>query len=264
MTDKLEDWIGRTRTQVARVEPELLRRYAAAVGSAPEAFPPLGHWALFNDAVAPGDLGPDGHPHKGLFLPPVSLPRRMFASASLTFAAPILPGEDAELVSTIADLRRRSGRTGELVLVDVERRLNQGGDLRLSELQTIVYREASEATAAVAEIEGGPGELWRPNSVDLFRFSAATFNSHRIHYDQSYVREVEGYPDLVVHGPFTASRLFDLATRTAGAPLTAFGFRALAPLFVDQPVRLRPGNEPNSVVAVRCDGAVAMSAAWEA
>ena len=267
MTEDLESWIGRTRSQTARIEPELLRRYAAAVGAPLDvaaSFPPLGHWAFFNDAVAPGDLGPDGHPHRGLFLPPVSLPRRMFAQAEFRFGAPIDLEDEAELVSTITDLRRRSGRTGELVLVDVERRLSQDGALRLTERQTIVYREAGESTPPVAETADGPGEVWTPNPVDLFRFSAATYNSHRIHYDQAYVRDEEGYPDLVVHGPFTAARLFDLATRTAGAPLKSFGFRALAPLFVNQPVRLRPGDEPNTVAGIRCDGAVAMSAAFEA
>ena len=131
----------------------------------------------------------------------------MFASAEFRFGAPLVLGEAAELVSTIADLRRRSGRTGELVLVDVERRLSQGGAPRLTEVQTIVYREAGAATPPVPEAASGPGELWRPNPVDLFRFSAATYNSHRIHYDQAYARDVEGYPDLVVHGPFTAARL---------------------------------------------------------
>ena len=160
MSDDLESWIGRTRAQTALIEPELLRRYAAAVGSSLDVaahFPPLGHWAFFNDAVAPADLGPDGHPHRGLFLPPVSLPRRMFASAEFRFGAPLVLGEPAELVSTIADLRRRSGRTGELVLVDVERRLSQGGAPRLIETQTIVYREAGEATPPVPEAAGGPG-----------------------------------------------------------------------------------------------------------
>jgi 3-methylfumaryl-CoA hydratase len=100
--------------------------------------------------------------------------------------------------------------------------------------------------------------------VDLFRYSAATYNGHRIHYDQGYARSEEGYPNLVVHGPFTAARLCDLAARTAGGALKAFSFRALAPLFVNQPVRLRHGDEPNSVVAVRCDGLTAMTASFEA
>jgi 3-methylfumaryl-CoA hydratase len=268
MTDDLRSWIGRVRTQRAILDPQIARRYAAAVGASLDVearFPPLGHWAYFTDLASPEDIGPDGHPRRGLFLPPVALPRRMFAQAAFSFAAPLALGELTEMASTVTDIRERSGRTGALVLVDVERKISQGGALRLTELQTIVYREAGEATPPVADTgAAGEGELWRPGVVDLFRYSAATFNSHRIHYDRPYARDEEGYPDLVVHGPFTAARLFDLATRQAGAPLTAFSFRALAPLFVDQPVRLRVGEEPNTVVAVRCDGATAMSATFEA
>jgi 3-methylfumaryl-CoA hydratase len=264
----LTDWVGRTRTDTAVLDPELARRYAAAMGvdlDVEARFPPLGHWAYFNDAVEPSELGPDGHPKRGRFLPPVELPRRMFASASFAFAAPLALGQPAQLDQTIADVRQRSGRTGALVLVDVERRLSQAGVLKFTETQTIVYREAGEPTPAVADAgAGGDGEPWTPNPVDLFRYSAATYNSHRIHYDQRYVREEEGYPGLVVHGPFTAAKLCDLATRLAGAPLKAFSFRALAPLFVNQPVRMRHGDEPNSVIAVRCDGQTAVSATFEA
>jgi 3-methylfumaryl-CoA hydratase len=267
MTD-LAAWIGRTRTDTAVLDPELARRYAAAMGVALDVearFPPLGHWAYFNDAVAPSELGPDGHPKRGGFLPPVELPRRMFASATFAFQAPLNLGAPAQLDQTIADVRERSGRTGALVLVDVARRLSQGGALKLTETQTIVYREAGEPTPAVLDTgAGGEGELWLPGAVDLFRYSAATYNGHRIHYDQTYVREAEGYPDLVVHGPFTAARLCDLAARAAGAPLKTFSFRALAPLFVYQPVRLRHGDEPNSVIAVRCDGQTAVTASFEA
>lgn len=272
MSDDLAAWIGRTRTERATLDPELARRYAGAMGAPLDVearLPPLGHWAYFNEVAAPEDLGPDGHPRRGRFLPPVALPRRMFASAQFRFEAPLILGAPAELVSTIADVRRRAGRTGELVLVDVARRLSQEGALRLSETQTIVYREAGAPTPSVADTvtdtgAGGEGERWRPSRVELFRFSAATFNGHRIHYDQAYARDEEGYPDLVVHGPLTAARLCDLAARVAGAPLKAFSFRALAPLFVDQPVRLRVGEEAGTVVAVRCDGATAMSAGFEA
>jgi len=267
-SDDLEAWIGRVRTQAAILDPEIARRYAAAMGADLDVearFPPLGHWAYFNDAVGPGQLGPDGHPKRGMFLPPIALPRRMFASSNLRFEAPLALGEPAELTLTIGDIRRRSGRSGELVLMDTARELTQGGKLKLTEIQTTVYRDAGAPTPAIPDTgAGGAGELWAPNTVDLFRYSAATYNSHRIHYDQAYVREEEGYPDLVVHGPFTASKLFDLATRTAGAPLKAFSFRAQAPIFVGQPVRLRADAEPNTVIAVRCDGAVAMSAAFEA
>jgi len=267
VTDELEAWIGRARTQSAVLDPEIARRYAAAMGADLDVevrFPPLGHWAYFNDAVAPSQLGPDGHPRRGIFLPPIALPRRMFASASLRFEAPLALGEAAELTSTIADIRRRSGRSGELILMDVAGELTQGGRLKLAETQTIAYRDAGPPTPPVPDTgAGGAGELWAPNTVDLFRYSAATYNGHRIHYDQAYARDEEGYPDLVVHGPFTAAKLFDLATRTAGAPLAAFSFRAMAPIFVGQPVRLRADAEPDTVIAVRCDGAVAMSASFE-
>ena len=269
MTDEIDAWIGRTRTQVEVLDPEVARRYASAMGASLDvetSFPPLGHWAYFNDAVDPGQLGPDGHPRRGIFLPPIALPRRMFASSRLSFAAPLTLGAPAELASTISDLRRRAGRaSGEMILMDVERRLTQDSALRLTETQTIVYREAGPPTPPVQDTgAGGAGEPWRPTTVDLFRYSAGTYNGHRIHYDQAYAKTEEGYPDLVVHGPFTAAKLFDLATRTAGAPLQTFSFRALAPLFVNQPVRLRAGDEPSTVVAVRCDGEIAMSAAFEA
>jgi 3-methylfumaryl-CoA hydratase len=267
MTDDLETWIGHTRTQHAMLDPEIAVRYAAAFGSPLDVaahFPPLGHWAYFNDAVAPDQLGPDGHPRRGIFLPPIAPPRRMFASSTMSFEAPLELGRPAELTSTIADLRRRSGRTsGDMVLMDQRRELTQGGVLKLTETQTIVYREAGAPTRPVEDTgAGGEGEPWLPIPVDLFRYSAATYNGHRIHYDQAYARGEEGYPDLVVHGPFTAAKLFDLATHTAGAPLKTLSFRALAPLFVNQPVRLRRGEEPNTVIAVRCDGQVAMSATY--
>jgi 3-methylfumaryl-CoA hydratase len=266
MTEPLETWIGRTRTQNTLLAPEMLGRYAAAIGASQDAgaaLPPLAQWAFFNDTVASDHLGPDGHPHKGLFLPPVALPRRMFAAASFRFEVPLKLGEPAELVSTIADVRRRSGRSGELVFVEVERRLSQEAGLRLTELQTLVYRDAGEATAPVPETDQSAGEVWTPGPVDLFRFSAATYNSHRIHYDHAYATGVEGYPGLVVHGPFTAAKLCGLAASLAAKPLTAFSFRAMSPLFVGQPVRLRAGDEPASLVAIRCDGAVAMSATYE-
>ena len=267
MSEDLEAWIGRARTQTAVLEREMARRYAAAMGADLDVeakFPPLGHWAYFNDAVDPADLGPDGHPRRGLFLPPIALPRRMFASSQLSFEAPLALGESATLGTTIADLRRRSGRSGELVLMDVLREISQEGRLKITETQTIAYRAAGGSTPPVVdEGRGGPGEIWRPTSVDLFRYSAATYNGHRIHYDAPYATGEEGYPGLVVHGPFTAAKLFDLARRMAGAPIRKFSFRAQAPLFVGQPIILREGEDPRSVIAVRCDGETAMSAAYE-
>ena len=195
----------------------------------------------------------------------------MWAAGSLEFLHPIRIGDSIRKYSVIEAIEEKKGRSGDLVFVKLRHDVHNPAGLALRETQELVYRDKPGASKALPESAAEdplPVADWtrtlRPDPILLFRFSAATFNSHRIHYDQSYVREVEGYPDLVVQGPFTASRLFDLATRTAGAPLTAFGFRALAPLFVDQSVRLRPGDKPGSVEAVRCDGAVAMSTTWEA
>jgi 3-methylfumaryl-CoA hydratase len=265
MSEPIEAWIGRERRQTSVVDPELLRRYAAALGASLEVeanFPPLGHWAIFCDVVGPEAIGADGHPRRGLFLPDVDLPRRMFASAEFRFEQPLTLGVAAEFTTTITDVRRRSGRaSGEMVLVDVQRRLVQGDVLSLEERQTILYRAAGDPTApVVAKALEAEGETWNPSRVDLFRFSAATYNSHRIHYDLPYARDEEGYPDLVVHGPFTAAKLCGQAERLSKGPLKSFSFRAQSPLFVGQPIQLKAGEKAGSIAAIRCDGEVAMSA----
>jgi len=258
---------GRSETRRQGLDVESARRFAAAVGAGLDVerhAPPLVHWAYFLEAVGPEGLGADGHPRRGEgLLPPVRLPRRMFASAAMTFAEPLSLGREAELTLTVAKVSHRAGRTGDLVFVDVDRSLAQDGRVRLTERQTIVYRGAGDRTPAVQPADGGAdaGDIvWTPGPVDLFRFSAVTFNSHRIHYDLPYATGEEGYPALVVHGPFTAAKLFTLAAATLGGPPTAFSFRANAPLFAGQPVRLRAAAEPGAFEAVRCDGAVAMSA----
>ncbi len=260
--------IGRSETRRQSLDVETARRFAAAVGAdldVERQLPPLAHWAFFLDVVGPDQIGPDGHPRRGMgIIPAVSLPRRMFASAALRFAEPLILGREAELVLTVADIKHRIGKTGELVFVEVDRVLAQEGRERLSERQTIVYRGAGEATPAVqpTDLAERAGEaIWRPSPVDLMRFSAVTFNSHRIHYDQAYARDEEAYPGLVVHGPFTAVKLAALAARgRPEKPMKTFTFRALSPLFVDQPVRLAPGAAAGEVEATRCDGALAMSA----
>lgn len=256
-------WIGRAETRRQWLDPELARRYAAAVGSdldIEQSFPPLGHWAYFVDVAGPDGLGVDGHPKRGGdgLMPPITLPRRMFAAGTLQFVEPLALGQDAELTLTIADVRHRSGRSGDLVFVEVDRVLSQAGRVRVQERQTIVYRDAGEPTLAVIPAADLPvgDETWTPTAADLFRYSAATFNSHRIHYDRPYATEVEGYPALVVQGPLTASKLLALASRSGA--VRRFAFQARAPLFQGQAIQLRPGFE-----AIRCDGAQAMSATVE-
>lgn len=253
-------WIGREERRSERLDGEALRRFAAAIGESLDVardWPSLGHWAFFLPVVAADEVGEDGHPRRGGFLPPITLPRRMFAAAEMTFDAALEPDVEAVRTSTIDDVRHRDGASGTLVLVDVSHRIVQHGRLCVTERQTIVYRDGGGATPAI--VPGAPvaGEAWQPSPVDLFRFSAATFNGHRIHYDAAYAHDEEGYPGLVVHGPFTAARLFGLARRTQGA-VTAFSFRAQAPIFLGQPVALVADGE--GYRAIRADGMTAMHA----
>jgi 3-methylfumaryl-CoA hydratase len=262
--DHWRSWVDRSETRSETIDVEALRRFAAAIGEdldVESRLPSLAHWACFLPVAAPGDLGPDGHSKRGGFQPPVTLQRRMFAASTIDFHAPLVPGAEATRTARIASLEHKSGRSGELVLVEVDYRTEQGGALKVAERQTIVYRDPGTPLAAPVPAdlpmpEGG--ELWQPTSVDLFRFSAVTFNSHRIHYDVPYATGEEGYPGLVVHGPFTAVRLFGLARRTAMPK--RFSFRASAPLFLGQKVLLAPGPEEGAVLALRCDGITAMSA----
>ncbi len=252
--------MGRVVAERQRLDVETLRRYAVALGSDPEverAPPPLAHWAFFLPLAEDGELGTDGHPRRGGFLPAVSLPRRMFAGATIDFLGALALGEEAELVSRIIDVEAKTGASGELVFVEVERALIQAGAARVRERQTYVYRDAGAPTPLPQPIDPAPaGEIWRPGTVNLFRFSAATFNSHRIHFDLPYAGDVEGYPALVVHGPFTAARLAGIAER--GGSLARFRFRALAPLFLGQPIALR--EREGELAAIRCDGVTAMIA----
>jgi 3-methylfumaryl-CoA hydratase len=258
-------WIGRSASRRETIDPEAVRRFAAAIGADLDVEsrpPPMAHWGMFLPVVAADRLGPDGHARRGGILPPVELPRRMWAAGALRFHQPIVLGRDAELTSTVADVVHRTGRSGELVFIEVDHRIVQDAALCVAERQTLVYRRAGDPLPAVRATAGGPDageDVWLPGPVDLFRFSAATFNSHRIHFDRDYVRTIEGYPDLVVHGPFTAAKLCGYAQERAGRPVRTFAFRALAPLFVDQPVRLRPGDAEGEVRAVRCDGQLAVT-----
>jgi 3-methylfumaryl-CoA hydratase len=193
----------------------------------------------------------------------------MFAASSMTFFSPPTLRREAELTLTLADVRHKTGKFGDLILIDVDRVVTQQGRELIAERQTLIYRGASPPLAAIAcvEHEARAGEmLWTPGEVELFRFSAVTFNSHRIHYDLPYAQTEEGYPALVVHGPLTAAKLFLFAKARHGggdAP-HRFQFRARAPLFAGQPVRLVAAGDEGRIDAIRCDGEVAMSAQWEA
>lgn len=252
--------IGRQQTRSERLEVESLRRYALAIGHSSDVErdpPPLAHWAYFLSTPDDDQIGEDGHPKRGDFLPAVTLPRRMFAASAMTFEAPLQYGATAELVTTIVEVSHKTGRSGDLVFVEIDRVLSQDRNVRVRERQSYVYR-AHEGPVPMPKVSRDriEGELWHPTEVSLFRFSAATFNGHRIHYDLPYARDIEGYPALVIHGPFAASKLAGLASRDR--PLRQFSFRAQAPLFLGQSVRLQARE--SDLRAVRADGTVAMTA----
>lgn len=253
--------VGRTEIRRQRLDVASLRRFAAATDATADVEaepPPLALWAWFTEPVPDGELGPDGHPKRGGFTPPITLPRRMFAAASFRFETPLLLDREGEMELRIVDLEHKAGRTGDLVFVTVDRTIRQEDIVRVTEMQTLVYRGAGNPLPLpIAADDAGGGEVWRPEPAHLFRFSAVTFNSHRIHYDAAYATGVEGYPRLVVQGTFTAARLAMLAARDGA--LATFDFRARAPLFVGQSVRLEK-TAPGAFHALRCDGAVAVSA----
>lgn len=256
-----QEAIGRTEIRREILSPEPLQRFALSVGAHPAVVdhaPPLGHWAFFLPATEDSAIDLDGHAKRGDFLPAIPLARRMFAGSTIEFSGPLLLGREAQLTSRVTAVSYKRGRSGELAFVEIDRTIQQEGSIRVSEQQQFVYRELGPTIEMPVGTAPLPkGETWQPNEANLFRFSAATFNSHRIHYDLPYARSVEGYPALVVHGPFTATKLAGLAQREGN--LARFSFRAMAPLFLGQPIALRTTGK-GAVEAVRCDGVVAMRA----
>jgi 3-methylfumaryl-CoA hydratase len=239
-THDFRDWIGRTETRDDTVTAAPLVALSALLDrddpapKAGDAAPPLAHWLYFLPAYLQSEAGPDGHAMKGGFLPPVPLPRRMWAGSRLEFVRPLVVGSNVSRVSTIKDVVTKEGRSGPLVFVTVRHEVNDAGGLVLGDEHDIVFR--GETAPAAASAPAATNEAWRreihPDPVLLFRYSAVTFNSHRIHYDHPYVTRVEGYPGLVVHGPLIATLLVDLLRRNLPrAKLTRYAFRALKPLY---------------------------------
>jgi 3-methylfumaryl-CoA hydratase len=242
-TALLQKWQGRQEVLLDTATAFPLRALKATLeapyveaGESGEALPPLWHWLYFLPLHAQSALGADGHARKGGFLPPVPLPRRMWAGGRFAFSAPLRIGDAMQKTSTIASVKVKEGRSGRLVFVTVRHDIAVAGQPRLSEEHDIVYRDAPAPNApAVPPVKAEDG-LWRreivPDDVLLFRYSALTFNGHRIHYDRRYVTEVEGYPGLIVHGPLIATLLLDLLQRQMpGVILAGFQFRAVRPTF---------------------------------
>ncbi len=250
--DELKAWIGRSETLHDMAQPVPVAALAAALDHPPAPLaagmplPPLWHWLYFLPIARQSEIGPDGHPRRGGFLPPVPLPRRMWAGSQLEFRAPLRLGDALQRQSSIVDVSGKSGRSGELVFVKVrhELRCNGAAEPALLEFHDIVYRDAQRPGDLPPAPQAAPeGATWQrelqPDEVLLFRYSALTFNGHRIHYDRPYATQVEGYPGLVVHGPLIATLLLDLLRRHAPqAELATFRFKALRPTFDGRPMRV--------------------------
>jgi len=256
----LSDWIGRSETRADRIGPTPVLALDATLDH-PERpvptgtpLPPLWHWLYFLPLHRQSEIGPDGHARRGGFLPPVPLPRRMWAGSQLEFRSPLRVGDTVERTSRIDDVTVKEGRTGTLVFVKVrhEVRCNGSSEPAIVEFHDIVYRDAKKPSDPEPPPQAAPaGATWSreivPDDVLLFRYSALTFNGHRIHYDRRYVTEVEGYPGLIVHGPLIATLLLDLVRRQLPeADVATFRFKAVRPTFDLHPFKVnaaRQGDE---------------------
>ena len=273
--EHLKSWIGRTEAR----EDELTLQPVAALSAvldrddpppkAGDPLPPLWHWLYFLPTTRQSELGDDGHARRGGFLPPVPLERRMWAGSRLEFLRPLRLGARAARRSRIARVDHKQGRTGPLVFVQVEHEIADAEGAALREVHDIVYRDKPAGSAALTGPEAPQDHAWhreiRPDPVLLFRYSALTFNGHRIHYDHPYVTRVEQYPGLVVHGPLIATLLLDLLRRERpAAVITGFSFRAVSPLFDTAPFHIygKPDDSGGTVKlwAAAADGRLAMEA----
>jgi itaconyl-CoA hydratase/mesaconyl-C4 CoA hydratase len=236
-TTDLSAWLGKSQTVVDRMDPGHAARIAVTLGRPiPESgavLPALWHWAFFLETVPIALTGTDGHPARGSFLPPADNRNRMWAGGRVGFEAGLIVGTEAHKTSTVTDIKEKVGRTGSLLFVTVKHEITQNGKIVISEEQDIVYREPSPPKLQGSE--PAPSAQWTqpvdPSAVLLFRYSAVTFNSHRIHYDYPYVTETEGYPGLVIHGPLIATLMCQAFVQAhPGAALKFLSYRGLRPL----------------------------------
>jgi 3-methylfumaryl-CoA hydratase len=240
--DRLKSWIGRSEVRADEVAQAPVRAMSATLDHVPladltgYALPALWHWLYFLSATTTSALAIDGHAKKGGFLPPVPLSRRMWAGGRVEIMAPLTVGDSIQRISTIEDVKHKSGASGELVFVTLNHEIYKGAQLAIRERQDLVYRDAPKSDPPRSRLIQPPARaLWsrtvKPTPVLLFRYSALTFNAHRIHYDRDYAIDVDGYGDRVVHGPLVASLLLDLLVETfPGVEINRFDYRGIRPL----------------------------------
>ncbi len=268
----LQSWIGQEMIlkDTLRLKPShfmqaTLDREPSLIAGDP--LPPLWHWLYFLEAKPISELGREGHPKTGGFLPLVELPRRMWAGGRFEFMNPLILGKEVTKHSTITSIVEKKGRSGKLCFITVKHNIYQDDQSAFIEEHDIVYREDPLPDAPKSEPRPNTvlvdfSETIHPSEVMVFRYSALTFNGHRIHYDVDYARNVEGYEGLVFHGPLTATLLIDLALRQTGKQPKQYSFRALAPIAGIIPFEIAGKEVDDSLDlwAIRNDGVIAMSA----
>ena len=268
-----QQWIGKTEQVTDILNPYPANALAATLDlpmrfELQQPLPKLWHWLYFLNLVPSKQLGIDGHIARGGFLPPISLPRRMWAGGRLTFDQPMRIGDQICRHSEIAAVNHKAGKTGDLIFVTLKHTYLRGDDALLTEEQELVYREAVSANSAptLAVPDSVHARTIIPDPVMLFRYSALTFNSHRIHFDRTYATNVEGYPGLVVHGPLIATLLMQLiSSHEPHADIKSFSFRAVRPLFDISPFKVYLKTEQSHYQLWAADelGALAMTASAE-
>ncbi|MGF6513157.1 3-methylfumaryl-CoA hydratase [Pseudomonas sp. BT76 TE3572] len=267
----LRQWVGKTHVDHDVLSSRHARLMAATLGI-PQSdlvsgypLPPLWHWLYFLDGLPPEELGRDGHPARGGFLPPVPLPNRMWAGGQLEFKKALPLDGSVEKRSSVVSIEHKKGRSGELVFVTVLHEIVHAGEVAISEHHDIVYKESTPVDSNkpfAAMPQATHSYEWLPTSITLFRYSALTFNGHRIHYDADYCREVESYASQVIHGPLNATLLAGYAERIAGKPVKLFNYRGVRPALLGVTLTLNAVHEGNDLLlwVSLPDGAVSMQA----
>jgi 3-methylfumaryl-CoA hydratase len=269
------EWIGKSENRSESMAPEQLQRFEAMLNRDPHSISknselsPCSHWSYFTPLDLHSNIAVDGHAMKGDFLPPVDLPKRFWAGGKILFKKPLLTEIPAEKKSTITAIDEKEGSSGKLCFVTIRHQISAKGSVAIDEEQQIVYREESEKGAHPIrthplDIDPDWKKMTKPDSVLLFRFSALTFNSHRIHFDQDYVRNVEGYPNLVVHGPLLLVLMLDaFKNKHDGKVIENVEYKAVGPIYLDEQITICGKSVDNHRVELRAagsDGNIAMKA----
>lgn len=274
--DYLRTWIGKTRTDEDLISVRHSKLMASTVDYHQsnirdgDNLPPLWHWTYFLEGVPVSELGLDGHPARGGFMPPVPLPYRMWAGGRVTFIAPVIIGSIVRKESSILKVDYKQGRSGDLVFVTILHEIkSQHGDLLIREEQDIVYKESTAAKVVASTPAIMPvtqfTKTYTPTSTMLFRYSALTFNGHRIHYDVDYCRNTEGYQNLVIHGPLNATMLASFAEEVGGTKLGAFSYQGMSPALLGDSITLHVSIEKQTITlwATLENGIICMKAEAE-